>query len=327
MIKFLTVFLCVQGCIFGIETDFDVAVIGTSPVCLLEAIHHIANHEKVLILEEDQQCGGAWKAIDICGIEHVDLGCHLIGSDARLKQFFEAYFGCQFVCLEHPKETMQNTHLSCPNGFYFSGGCYELISTLERTILSKQNAQLLHKKVESIYFDPGKEYVELSLGDTRYSAKRLYIPQMCRFRVENPAVSNQEYPKHLYHHLYMLIEDATPFRFTYLNGIAPGMSRAMNLTPFVSFPHEGLQMIVIQTHANAGANDSQKFLEAFKGKGLLSNDARILLTDTYIYQQGNMNQGAFKQIAGNLVEVLDTSSFGGMVRYLDRWKTSLIPLQ
>lgn len=323
----LAIFLFVQGWIFAIQTDFDVAVIGTSPVCLLEAVHHIAKQEKVLILEADPRCGGAWKSIDICGIQNVDLGCHLIGSDVRIKDFFEKYFACKFLCLEHPTQDANDGHLRCQNGFYFSKGCDELISRLTSYIAASRNGHLLHKKVESVYFDPGKQYVELYLGDVRYTAAKLYTPSMSSFQVENPTFQNQTYPQHLFNHLYLLIEDPTPSRFTYLNGFVTGMSRAMNLTPFLHFPRPGLQLIVIQTHNANELKEYQKFLDAFKNKGLLSKEARIVDSDTLVYKQTGMNTSALQQVAGGLIEILDTSSFGGMVRYLDRWKSSLTPLR
>ena len=324
---FLAVFLFVRAAVFAVQTDFDVAVIGSSPVCLLEAISHIAKNERVLILEADPRLGGAWKAIDMCGVHNVDLGCHLIGGDVRLKSFFESYFGCAFTCLQHPGSQFNDNHLRCSNGFYFAGGCQELISRLQGFIERSRNAQVLHRNVESVYFDPGREFVEVSLGDARYSASKLYMPQMAHFRVENSAFPNQQLPKHHYYHLYFMVEDTGPSRFTYMNGIASGMSRAMNLTPFAEMPRPGLQLIVIQTHNVNELKESQKFLEAFKSKGLLSPDARIVESESCTYSQLQMNTSQLQQTGGSLIEVLDTSSFGGMVRYLDRWKSSMSPHQ
>jgi len=135
----LTIVFFLKGFLFAVQTDYDVAVVGTSPISMLEAIYHIAKNERVLILEADEKCGGAWKSIDICGITHADLGCHLIGTDNRLKEFFKQYFGCKFICLEHPDQEALETHNRCANGYYFSEGCYELISHLQRYIESKNN--------------------------------------------------------------------------------------------------------------------------------------------------------------------------------------------
>ena len=105
------------------------------------------------------------------------------------------------------------------------------------------------------------------------------------FRVDNPSFSNVEPTKHPYYHLYMLVEDHTPSRFTYLNGIATGISRAMNLTPFLQMPRSDLQLIVIQTQGKKEYADAQKFLEEFKAKGFLAKDARIITVESYVYNQ------------------------------------------
>jgi hypothetical protein len=323
----MTILLFFQGWVFAVQTDYDVAVVGTSPISMLEAIYHISNQERVLILEADERCGGAWKSIDICGIAHADLGCHLIGSDCRLKDFLETYFGCQVVCLQHPDQQAVDAHASCPNGYYFSKGCHELISRLQSQIQSSNNAVLLNQKLESIFIDPSHGYIELSLADARYTTAKLILTPSCHFQVENPSFVNQDPRGHLYPHLYLLVEDEPPSRFTYLNGIISGMSRAMNLTHFLEFPRENLQLIVIQTHGTNELEQVQKFFDALIAQNYLSPHAKIVLSDTYSYQQCYMNTHAISQIAGSLVEVLDTSSFAGMVKYLDKWKGAMVPLE
>lgn len=323
----LTIFLFLQGWLSAVQTDFDVAVVGTSPTSMLEAIYHIARNERVLVLEADERCGGAWKSVDICGVYHADLGCHLIGADQRLREFFEKYFGCKFVCLEHPHQEVNNSHVRCTNGFYFSGGCHELISRLEAAIISDRNALLLNKKLQSIFIDSAREYVELNLGDVRYTTGKLILTPASNFRVDNPSFSNVNATQHPYYHLYMLVEDQTPSRFTYLNGIASGISRSMNLTPFLQMPRSDLQLIVLQTHGKKELVDAQKFLEEFKAKGYLAKDARIITVESYIYNQTFMNVNSVQKLGGSLIEVLDSSSFGGLAKYLDKWKGAMKPIR
>ncbi len=323
----LIFFLFLQGWVFSVQTDYDAAVVGTSPISMLEAFYHLSKGEKVLILESDEVCGGAWKSIDICGIEHVDLGCHLIGSDSRLKEFFESYFGCKFLCLQHPQQLANEVHERCANGYYFSQGCFELISHLEAAIKALPNAMLFHKKLESIFIDLERESIELSFGGSRCSAAKLILTPSSQFRVENPSFANQEPRGHLYPHLYLLVEDDVPASFTYLNGITKGMSRAMNLTSFLKFPKDNLQMIVIQTHSKNELEDAERFFKAFVDQRYLSSNARIVISDHYCYHQSYMNVSGVSQLGGELVEVLDTSSFYGMVRYLEKWKSAMMPLQ
>jgi hypothetical protein len=323
----LTILLFLKGWVLAVQTDYDVTVIGTSPISMLEAIYHISKNERVLILETDEKCGGAWKSIDICGIANADLGCHLIGTDPRLKAFFEKYFGCKFVCLKHPGQEAVDTHSQCTNGYYFSKGCYELVSHLQEVIQSRSNAVLLHRKLESIFIDSSREMIELFLEDSRYTTSKIILTPSSQFRVENSSFINQEPRGHLYPHLYLLIEDEMPFRFTYLNGIISGMSRMMNLTPFLKFPKDNLQLIVIQTRGKNELDDLQTFFNALIDQGYLSPYARIIDSDTYFYQQSYMNTAAISHIGGSLVEILDTSSFSGMIKYLDKWQSVMEPFQ
>jgi hypothetical protein len=322
----LTFVFFFQSCLIASDVDFDVAVVGTSPISMLEAIYHIQRNERVLILEEDERCGGAWKSIDICGIAHADLGCHLLGSDHRLREFLEHYFGCRFICLEHVTEEPVGEHARCSNGFYFSKGCNELIGKLKQVIDFSANAQLVHQKLDSIFVDREQEHIELALGCLRYTTSKLIVTPFTHFHVLNPEFIYQEPSKRSYDHLYILVEDPAPSRFTYLNGIVQGMSRAMNLTPFLDMPGQGLQFIVIQTNGKEESNAGEMFLDAFKNKGFLSADAKIITFDTYTYHQLHSNPSAILRIGGGLIESLDTSGFTSMLQYLEKWKAGMIPI-
>lgn len=321
-----TLLLFFQGWLCAVQTDFDVTIVGTSPVSMLEAIYHIAKNERVLVLEADARCGGAWKSIDICGVSNADLGCHVIGSDTKMKEFFEKYFGCRFICLDHPYEEADDSHQRCSTGFYFSGGCYELISCLEAFIRSHANAFLLKKRLESIFIDSDQRCITLRLEDAHYTTGKLILTSAIFFRVDNASFSNVNLSTHAYPHLYMLVEDPTPVRFTYVNNI-PGASRAMNLTPFLQMAQSNLQLIAVQTHTANEIGKAQEYLDAFKAKNLLTANARIIAVDTYTYNQGHMNMSSVQRLGGPMIELLDSSSFAGMGKYLDKWRGALVPIQ
>src|SRR5579859_4143602 len=82
------------------SADYDCVFIGSSPISLFEALYQHGSGKKVLIVDESHSCGGVWKSIDMCGIEHVDIGCHEIGNNVTLKEFLEVYGGCQMVSTE-----------------------------------------------------------------------------------------------------------------------------------------------------------------------------------------------------------------------------------
>lgn len=322
---FLSILILCQGSLYAVEADFDVAIVGTSPVSLLEAIYHVYSNERVLIIEADEVLGGAWKSIDVCGIAHVDLGCHLIGSDQKLKTFFETYFGCDFVCLDHFMERMDPNHARCSNGYYFSGGCHELISKLSSVIDGCDNAVLVQNRLESVFFDLERGCVDLKMSGLHLTVKKLIVTPASQFHVDHPGFDNARSSRHKIDHLYVLLEEEGPVRFTYQNGITSGMFRAMNLTPFLEMSEGNTQLIVIQTNGNAGVGDLDRFLDALKSKGLLTEKARALTVDTYSYSQSLVNTIAMKEVGGPLIEVLDSSSFSGMSRYLDKWTSVLRP--
>jgi hypothetical protein len=317
--------IVIHGWLAAIQPDFDVTVVGTSPVSMLEAIYHLAENKCVLIVESAERCGGAWKSIDICGIPNVDLGCHLVGSDLRLKNFFETYFGCKFVCLTHPDQETDPSHQACMNGFYFSSGCYEMISHLEAAILSRPNGLLLRKKLQSIFIDQENSLVRLNLGDLQYTTAKLILTPAVDVQLDHPQFATKQSHMRTYAHLYLLVDDPTPVRFTYISGILTGMSRAMNLTPFIDMPRSNLQLIAIQT-VPGKEREASYFLEGFKAQNLLTEQAQLLAWDTYVYQQASVNLSQIQKLGGGMVELLDSSSFGGIIKYFDKWKKALVPI-
>src|SRR5690348_8271346 len=112
--------------------DFDVVVVGTSPIPLIEALYHSHCGKRVLIIENASVCGGAWKSIEACGIFPVDLGCHTLGNDKKILHFLEEYIGCKMVSMDNPHLPFDAKN--SPNGYYPSGGCYEIIHNLFRLI-------------------------------------------------------------------------------------------------------------------------------------------------------------------------------------------------
>ena len=123
--------------------DFDCIVVGSSPLSLFEALYKRLEGKSVLVVEQAPECGGAWKSVTVCGIPHVDLGCHEFGNNRKVKEFLESYAGCKMV------ETLDKK-----GEFYPSGGCFELIHNLERLLaLSGVNLWLSHK-LETLFLTP-----------------------------------------------------------------------------------------------------------------------------------------------------------------------------
>lgn len=306
------------------SVDFDVIVIGSSPFSLLEALYHHRIGNKVLILEQDSVCGGAWKSIDICGIEHVDLGCHLIGNDPLLLHFLEDYVGCDMVSMNNPLAPPDN------NGFYLKRGCFQMIDHLLQ-LIKKTDIQLLsNHQVEKIFIDPLQLFATAWTKEKTFTTSKVIIPYHSDIKiVKDPAASppaNDKW-KAKYYHLYVLIKDATLPRFSYQNGKISGASRMMNLTHFANLTESGKQLIVFQTSAKPQKGTDKRLIDELKNKNLIDSSAQILLSDTYVYEQAPRNYQLIPTHSREslIFEILDTGHIQNLSKYIPKWKMVLIP--
>lgn len=310
--------------LFCFGADFDVVVIGTSPISLLEALYRYHSGSRVLILEEAKECGGAWKSLAICGVPHADLGCHTLGKDANILSFLQDYVGCKMVSMDKP-ELVYNSSWS-PNGYYPSKGCHEMIGNLLQLIEATDIVLLSNTLVESVYINSDQKEAVVKTKNKEFSTTKILVTSYTGFKIDNLPQS-QTPQKTKYYHVYLLIEDATAPRFSYHGGIGSGMVRMMNLTPFVDLLDSGHQLVVIQTSQQAASSAPDKFLEQLKKHNLIDNMARIVRTESYIYEQSHYNQSQVEQVknAKLIFERLNTNAFNDMASYIPKWKNVLQP--
>jgi len=313
--------LFIQLCLFS--ADFDCVIVGTSPFSLFEALYQSHSGKKVLVLEEAPVCGGAWRAIEVCGVPHADLGCHQIGHDANLKAFLEEYAGCKIVSMDNPLVPFEAA--KSPNGWYFSRGCFELIDHLLQLIDATDIILYTNSKVENVTIDTTQKVATVYTNEQKFTTEKLIVTPMSCLTL-SPTQSPQSYSKSKYYHLYLLIQDPTPPRFSYQGGSVAGVSRIMNLTHFVGLRETGRQLIVIQTHSEQNLNNGQTILDALKTQKLVDPTAYILKTEPYIYQAGSFHQGLISQMgAQGIVEILQTGHFQSLATYIPKWKKVLKP--
>lgn len=314
-------FVLLQISIFA--ADFDCVVIGSSPFSLFEALYQCHSGKKVLILEEAAECGGAWKGVNVCGIMHADLGCHQIGHDMQLKAFLEEYAGCKIVSMDNPLIPFEAS--KSPNGWYFSRGCYELIDNLLTLISATDIVLLTEHKAENVMIDAAKKTASVKTKSGTFTTNKLIVTPMSCVTL-NPTSAPQQYGKSKYYHLYLLIQDPTPPKFSYQGGVASGVSRMMNLTHFVGLTGTGRHLIVVQTHSEQSLSNGQAFLDAMKSSKLVDPSAYILKAEPYIYEAGAFHQGLISQMgAQGIIEVLQTGHFQSLSTYMPKWKQVLKP--
>lgn len=325
--KFVTLlFLFCYTSLFSV--DYDCIVVGTSPFSLLEAIYRAELGNRVLILDEASECGGAWKSVTACGIPHVDLGCHQIGHDNQLRQFLEEYVGCKLVSLDNPLLPYdQPSH--CPNGFYFSKGCFELIDNLLKLFQKSSAELLLNHRIDSVLIDPSQTFVTVKTHGKQFTTSKIILTQMSSFEIENLPFHPRSQPsKSKYYHLYLLVQDPTPPRFCYHGGFSIGVSRLMNLTHLVGLTDTGQQLIVIQTYSEQGFSLGETYIRELIAKNLLGPSAYILKSETCLYEQSASYHTPYHQLspqAQSLFEILNTGHFQSLSVYIPKWKQVLKP--
>jgi len=302
------VFILFSFSFFG--ADYDCAVVGTSPVPLFEALYKHYTGQKVLILEAGAECGGAWKSIDICGVLHADMGCHEISSSPDLNRFLEEYAGCSMI--------------SCNTNYYFSKGCFELIDNLLKRIRAAGIPLLTNCRVESVRLNPSQAEAILNTSRGTFTAKKIVVTPGSSFDIEgNPSYGRGA---HKFFHLYLLLQDPTPPRFSYHAGMTPGVSRMMNLTSFVDIKSTGRQLIVLQTYSEAQFGDPQNIVDQLKRGNLIDPGAYLLKSESYIYEQGPYFQlGHLSPQQQVFFEMLNTSHFNVIGSYAPKWKQALPP--
>lgn len=303
--------------------DFDCVLVGTSPFSLFEALYQNSCGKKVLVLEEASECGGAWKGVDVCGVLHADLGCHQIGHDTHLKSFLEVYAGCCIVSMDSPSLPYES--IKSPNGWYFSRGCYELIENLLKLIDATDIVLLTDTRAEQAFVDPLQKIVTIKTQKTFYTADKLIVTSTTRLNLQ-PSNYEKSYGTSKHYHLYLLVQDPTPPKFTYHSGIVNGLSRMMNLSHFVGLNGTDRQLIVLQTYNEQHLANGQVFLDALKSVHLVDQAACILETQTYIYESGAFHQGLINATgAEGMIEVIQTGHFQNLSALIPKWETSLKP--
>lgn len=296
-------FLILAFCfsLFGI--DYDVIVIGTSPFSILEALYQDATGKRVLILEKEPTCGGAWRTIDICGFTRIDLGCHDIANRKELRNFLQNYLGCHLVSLQDPKCLCSDSD----EGFYFAKGCSELIDCLLKKVEHSKITLKTNEYVQKI--DLETNFAIVTTQNSQFTARKIIAtPRTCLCSEE---------PKKYWHH-YLLIHDLVPPQFVRKEDIDPQIMRLMNLTHFVDFLGPNLQLLVIQL-SEEGMH-SEEILQILWKENLLSPKATIVKSDCFHYETRCFDLEQSEQ-----VELLDTENFDSMLQYIPKWKIALCP--
>lgn len=90
---------------------YDKIIIGSSPICLLEAIYDNSLNTKTCIIDNAGTIGGAWKKLNVENgiIKNVEIGCHIIEKDKKVFDFFKTKLNLELLEMTpSPKIILKN---------------------------------------------------------------------------------------------------------------------------------------------------------------------------------------------------------------------------
>lgn len=85
---------------------FDCAIIGTSPICLLEALFRHQAGEKIVLLDDAPQIGGVWAVSPILGNDPIEIYCHILTYDRPGYEYLRQLFPNAFAPLPYEPEIL-----------------------------------------------------------------------------------------------------------------------------------------------------------------------------------------------------------------------------
>jgi hypothetical protein len=158
------------------------------------------------------------------------------------------------------------------------------------------------------------------------TTSKIVITNGAEIHFENPEYQLPSPPsKTKYPHLYLLISDPSPSRFTYSAFTVEGALRAMNVTCYVGLEGTGMQLIAIQVLQEKYLHSSDKFLSELKKLNLVAADAKIIQTDQYIYEQVVCPANRVGIKNSPFFEYISTGHIGKIKSYFPKWKKAMRP--
>lgn len=266
---------------FSFATDYDVIVAGSSPVSLMESIYQRRCGQSVVVLEKSNRCGGVWGSGTICNVPNVDLCCHNIGRDQRLLNFFANNLGCKLVLMEDPDQIYKSSSVS--GEYYFSGGCNELTGNLLKMMHTAGIDLALNEELLHLYVD-SRAIVHAKTSKREITSKKIILPSHFHVMVDNYPLESS-YQSYKFYHLFLLVEDPAPQKFTTARKPIEGAMRIMNLTKFTQLKGTNQQLIILQISNDCVLEEAGGFLEKLKNADMLSPAALLIQTEKYIYDQ------------------------------------------
>ncbi len=75
------------------RTVYDCIILGTSPVCMMEAHYQCRMGQRVLMIDSAKEAGGAWRDVELFGFEEVEIGAHIMRHWRKGYRYIENVLG------------------------------------------------------------------------------------------------------------------------------------------------------------------------------------------------------------------------------------------
>lgn len=90
-------------------TNHDHICIGTSPICLLEALHQASSGKRVLIVDAANKVGGAWSEFSVFGIPRAEIAPHVLLFNRETFDYFAQELGVEMTRMTPPPRYIVQT--------------------------------------------------------------------------------------------------------------------------------------------------------------------------------------------------------------------------
>ena len=79
------------------KSKYDFIYIGTGPILILDALNETLKGKNVLMIDSSNEIGGAWKLIDLFGLEKLENAVHYLMPNKFGYKFLNEYLGIELI--------------------------------------------------------------------------------------------------------------------------------------------------------------------------------------------------------------------------------------
>ena len=311
-----------MGAAIKVTKMFDFVFIGTGAPCLLEAAFWSLKGKSVLMIDQENEIGGAWKSLNIFGYTNVENAVHYFLDNTLGIKFLQnklnvpieissnKYRVFQFplsVSIKLPFDNKFGKVISCfignfpqkinyiiksiiePNkkSFYIKGGAPILLKRIKK-LLKKTNVQfLMATKLTKIV--KRRNYLILSAGEKRLKAKTVFFSHGTRLSFLNKKsrkiIKEKNYRRPSIHLLIKDDDEVLGNEFIFCDDKM--IKYVHNITRFAKkrgnrTPNQKIFVIALQPNILKNNKTIQNIFKKLKTSGCISKNAKLL---QYFWQE------------------------------------------